>query len=163
MQQHQFSQSRLKELLHYDQATGIFRWITNRKGGPRAGDIAGKSLTNGYLRIGVDGKLYYAHRLAFFYMTGRWPDQIDHFSGDRIDNRWCNLRESDFTMNAQNRRTANPSNRVGLLGVTINKKAFVAQISVGRKTIYLGSFNSAKDAHDAYIKMKRKLHAGSTL
>ena len=79
------TQERLKELLHYDPETGVFKWKQERRGGEfysvvlvKVGDIAGslRSGERGYRhwKIGVDGENYRAHRLAWFYMKGEWPN-----------------------------------------------------------------------------------------
>jgi hypothetical protein len=43
------------------------------------------------------------------------------------------------------------------------RRKYVAQIMVDKKNKNLGLFNSAEEAHDAYVKAKRKLHVGCTL
>src|SRR5690606_34614864 len=87
------TQQRLKELLYYDPETGIFTRLVGRSGPrARAGDVAGSDNGKGYIRIYVDGRPYKAHRLAWFYMHGEWPEEIDHRNGERADNRLSNLR-----------------------------------------------------------------------
>lgn len=85
------NQSQLKEMLHYNPETGLFVWIvSNKRNG--IGDIAGCSDANGYITIGVEGKKYSAHRLAYLYMEGVLPDNyVRHINRFRDDNRWCNL------------------------------------------------------------------------
>lgn len=88
------TQERLKELLTYEPATGVFRWRErrgNQGGGCVApGDEAGSVYKNGYRMIGVGGRRYGAHRLAFLYMTGAFPPaEVDHINGVPADNRWC--------------------------------------------------------------------------
>lgn len=79
---------RLKELLNYQPETGWFRWI-------REGFIAGElDPSGGYVAIGIKHRRYSASRLAWFYMTGRWPlHHIEHVNGDLVDDRFSNLRE----------------------------------------------------------------------
>jgi hypothetical protein len=53
----------------------------------------GRINTNGYRVINIEGREYYAHDLVYVYMTGEWPKvAIEHFNGNRDDNRWENLR-----------------------------------------------------------------------
>lgn len=86
---------RLREVLEYDPAIGVFRWLIKPCGQISIGDIAGCRHGEGYVQIRVIGRIYLAHRLAWLYMTGEWPiSLIDHRNLDRSDNRWSNLREA---------------------------------------------------------------------
>jgi len=83
---------RLKELLHYDQDTGVF---TNRvmRGGAKAGTVVGTSSARGYVGMRVDRQWYLAHNLAFLYMLCEMPpNDVSHINGKRNDNRWRNLQ-----------------------------------------------------------------------
>ena len=83
---------RLRELLSYDPDTGLFRWSKN-KGSKDAGELAGCVSPKGYILIGIDGCLYLAHRLAWLYVHGEFPEKdIDHRDQDKSNNRICNLR-----------------------------------------------------------------------
>jgi len=162
------TQSRLKELLHYDPQTGQFTWIKNHGKSIRAGTPAdNRHPTHGYIRVRVDDVLYAAHRLAWFYMKGEWPrGEIDHRNGIRDDNRWKNLRDGSHGQNQQNRRRTNKNNLSGgLLGVTRPKNCirFQAKIVVDGKERYIGSFPTPEEAHAAYLKAKRELHPGCTI
>lgn len=147
------SHARLCEVLSYDSKTGEFTWRVSTTGGRRnkVGSIAGgNSRSHGYRMISIDGHIYRAHRLAWFYMTGSWPyEQIDHINNDRSDNRFENLREA--TQKQNNRNTLiSKSNRVGLKGVCIFRNKYHAQITVDRKNIHLGYFDCPAAAHFAY-------------
>jgi hypothetical protein len=97
--------ARLRELLHYDPETGVWtrRVPMTVK---RKGVVAGYLADTGYILIGVDRRQYAGHRLAFLYMTGKWPATgmfVDHINGVRSDMRWCNLRAVSPAANGQNR------------------------------------------------------------
>lgn len=155
---------RLKEIFHYDPITGIF----TRKikcGNKSAGSIAGGSRKDGYLQIGVDDGRYLSHRLAWLYMTGDLPkNHIDHIDGNRKNNAFSNLRDVTRQINLQNLKRAQKNNKsTGLLGVTAYGDRFIAQITINSKQKYIGIFSTPEEAHDAYLKEKRKHHEGCTI
>lgn len=156
----QLTQSRLKELLHYNPDTGLFTWKVSLSKRVKVGDIAGTVKNPGYLRIRIDGKPYYAHRLAWLYVYGAWPkDQIDHINGERTDNRICNLREATNAENQQNRKKQ-INNVSGYPGVYWNKSGqkWQARIKINSKTKYLGLFETPEAGHHAYLAAKAELH-----
>ena len=155
------TQKKLKELLHYDAETGVFTWKVFRGGGAaKVGDAAGWETDLGYKKICLFRKHYAAHRLAWLYMTGKWPtDEIDHKNGIRDDNRFCNLRESDRATNMQNQCRAQASNKSsGVLGAYKWGNKYIAKINARNKVYYLGLFDTAELANDAYMQAKRRLH-----
>jgi hypothetical protein len=155
----------IRAALDYNPLTGIFSW----KARPRikAGKIAGNVSSCGYLRIGIGGRpscIVQAHRLAWFWMTGEWPrGDIDHINGVRTDNRWANLRDVPRHINLQNQRRARCNSKAGLLGVAMCRDRFQAKIQIDGKRTYLGTFNTAIEAHQAYVAVKRRLHSGCTI
>lgn len=154
---------RVKELLSYDPETGVFTWKVSRNNQIRAGMIAGKGLNSeGYHRIFIDGKFYGAHRIAWFYMMGIWPDFVDHINWVKTDNRFANLRDVSNSVNQQNQRKAHKHNLSGLLGVSAKESGrFSANIRLNGKRHYLGTFHTAEAAHAAYLNAKCELHKGA--
>lgn len=144
------TQAHLKSVLNYDPATGEFRWSVSRPG-VRLGELCGRINQHGYREIGVDGGLHQAHRLAFLYMTGTFPEQgVDHINGDRADNRWCNLRPANQSQNMANvglRKT----NTSGVSGVVwdSDRSMWRAQLRVNGKKTNLGRFHSMEEAKEA--------------
>jgi len=156
------TQERLKELLDYDPETGLFTWKKVTSNRTKVGDVCRCISKNKYVVIRIDGDLYYGHRLAWLYTTGSFPeDMIDHFDGDRQNNRFANLRCADAKTNIENRRTSSAMS--GMLGVYPSKKRWTTKIAAGGKKTYLGLFKTKEEAHNAYIEAKRKLHKGNTL
>lgn len=146
----------LRAALHYDAVTGQFWWLVARGCRP-AGAPAGKTdPRTGYVYIGVYGETYLAHRLAWFWMFGEWPrDQIDHKNRDKSDNRWHNLRAATAVDNSQNVPA-----RGKYKGVTWHKgaKRWMAQIRAQNTSHYLGLFDTAIEAHQAYASAAKKFH-----
>jgi hypothetical protein len=145
---------RVRALLAYDALTGDFSWRVRRGPKAPAGGPAGTPHSGGYLRIKVDHRFYYAHRLAWFYATGDWPaDQIDHIDGDKRNNRFANLRLADKAQNSQNakRRSNNTS---GYKGVSWNQNRQCWQVTIkyDGKSRYLGLFDDREQAHAAYMR-----------
>lgn len=163
------SHARLLEVIRYDPETGTFYWkvATSRK--IRVGSVIAtrsKGARGGiYLQGRVDGRICRLHRLAWLYMTGSWPaNEIDHINGDSTDNRWLNLRDVPRAVNQQNVRSAKRNSKTGLLGAFPARGGkFRAAIRVGQEFHHLGHFDTAKEAHAAYVCAKRLLHEGGTV
>lgn len=157
-------QSRIKELLHYDEHTGAITRIVSVAGNAKAGRTAGYKASDGYIRIMVDGKNYMAHRLAWLYVNGSWPEEmIDHIDGVRSNNAISNLRNVDNSMNMQNLKAARKDNSTGVLGVEFLQNKYRAAIKIGGKKKHLGYFSTKELALGAYLSAKRKHHAGCTI
>ena len=87
------TQKKVKQYLNYDPLTGEFTWIVHRRC-LKAGSVAG-CLYRGYTSIRISGKQYYAHRLAWLYVYGYFPEhQIDHIDRNPSNNRINNLRHA---------------------------------------------------------------------
>lgn len=151
----------VREILDYDPATGIFRWkvdISCHQKGSVAGTPAKR-----YLSIRYQGRFYAVHRLAFLWMTGEWPKEIvDHADRDKLNNRWSNLREATISQNAQNRK-ASRVNKLGMKGVNYKIRFGVGKYEAhiretGGKRHYLGRFDSAQEAYQAYLEAAKQLH-----
>lgn len=145
------TQTRLRELLEYDPATGAFRWRKGGTGRYYAGRIAGATSVQGYRVINFDGEKLRAARLAWLYMTGKWPDEhVDHINGDRGDDRWANLREATRAENLHNvgLRVHNTS---GVRGVYWNKRQqqWHARVNFNGTLFHCGYFDSIEEAKAA--------------
>lgn len=148
------TQSRLRELLHYDPETGRFTWISRPSNRVKIGSEAGRIDAGGYRGIRVDGVLYYAHRLAHLYMRGYWPAaDVDHDNRVRSDNRWSNLIAATRSENLQNQGLA-PNNKSGYRGVSFHKAAgkWAAERWINGQKHYLGLFPTAEAARDAWVE-----------
>lgn len=154
---------RLKELLNYNPDTGVFIWAKNRRKRKR-GEVSGSWHKDGYRKIKVDGRDYQAHRLAWLYVTGEWPQfTIDHIDGNRGNNVWRNLRDVPHAVNQQNRKTHQKSSTNGFMGVTRSGKRWTARIRLNGERKGLGVFDTPELAHNAYIAAKRELHEACTI
>jgi hypothetical protein len=150
---------RLRELLDYDAATGWFRWRVQVSSNVRVGGIAG-NYAAGYWQIKIDRRNYRAHRLAWLFMTGKFPDhEIDHIDGDGTHNAWPNLREATHAQNMANYRRRK-KNASGFKGVYQqgSSSSWFAHIWDGERLVHLGSFPTREEAHAAYLAAARSYH-----
>lgn len=148
---------RLKQALYYDPSTGMFVRLESG-GGVKAGSMAGW-VAQGHLHISIDGEKYEAHRLAWFYMTGKWPQvEIDHEDVDGLNNRWINLREATKGQNRANKRKQK-NNTSGFKGVFRHPDGkWQAKIGHQNKQYHLGLFDCLAAAHFCYIVAADKMH-----
>ena len=160
--------SRLRDLLIYDPESGEFSWlprvgtdrVTKIFNGQFAGHPAGSMADGWYTRICIDQRNYRAHRLAWLYMTGEWPEcEVDHINLDKSDNRWSNLRIGSHVENCWN---CGPKSRKrsGLpKGVTrSNSGGYRARIKVRGQEKHLGHFETKEAAAAAYVEGSLRYH-----
>jgi hypothetical protein len=157
-------ESAIRQSVKADFATGQICWtprprdhfltdrswkISNSNAGKSACSSAKK-----YPRVNISyqGHAYpiLVHRLVWFLAYGEWPAMLDHIDRDTTNNALSNLREATPQQNQANRRS---QNRNGLKGIcAIHTGKFRSSIKVSGRTIGLGTFSTAEEAHAAYME-----------
>lgn len=155
-----FDASYLRSILSYDQDTGQFVWkkLLSKRAVP--GKNAGWS-KDGYTCITIHKRHYRAHRLAWLYVYGEWPEkEIDHINGVRSDNRISNLRQANSSQNKFNTCVRGNSSS-GHKGVFWNasRRAWQARIQTSGKVKHLGFYKDLPSAVSARARGE-KLHFG---
>jgi len=143
---------RVNSLLRYDPESGLFYWRVHRRS-VRAGSEAGTLLKSGYIRVGIDGEQYQAHRVAHLLMTGRWPER-DPEHGNRIrhDNRWSNICDVATRSENSGNQGFREDSSSGLRGVSwhIGAGKWLAKIMFNGRAVHLGYFTDLRLAGLTY-------------
>ena len=154
------NQKELQEILHYDPATGVFTYLKRVMVRLNIGDVAGtRTHHKGYVYIKISGKQYAAHRLAWLYMTGEWPEyEIDHKNGVKDNNQFKNLRPTTHAENGKNQKK-HITNTSGVMGVNWHKRDRIwqASITIDCRKRWIGSFLDWWDAVCARKSAEAKL------
>jgi hypothetical protein len=151
---------RLREVLSYDSESGEFRWRAAPYNARLVGKVAGCARADGYRVISVDRIVYAAHRLAWLYVHGRFPNlEIDHIDRNRANNALSNLRQATGAEQRANsgRRSTSTS---AFKGACKKRQKWRAGIKVGGRSIHLGTFDTPEAAHAAYMAAATK-HFGA--
>ena len=156
------SAEEVRARLDYDPKTGIFTWrartdiadkrTRNAWNAKYAGQRAGTLHSEGYWQIRLPQGIFLAHNLAWLHYYGHWPrDLLDHKNCMESENWIDNLREATPSQNCANTRVSR-NNLVGLKGVSRNRRGtFYARIVFHGKRHHLGTFDTAEEAHLAYL------------
>ena len=145
-------------LLDYNSDNGEFKWTYANSKNTNKGKVAGTKLSNKYIRIFIFGKLYQAHRLAWYMYYGKEPEYgLDHIDGNKHNNAIDNLRDVPQASNAKN-SSLSISSSSGFTGVTFMKrsKKWRSRIMVDGADIHLGFFNDKQDAIIARVIANKK-------
>lgn len=147
---HSLKLARLKKRLHYNPQTGKWAWLDGKRKGLQAGTLH----NSGHIRIHLDGYLFLAGPLAWFYMMGKWPKKtIDHRDRNKQNNKWVNLREATFSQQLANRLSSRKDKLPrGVQRIICRGRYqyFVARLGNEGKRGYLGCFNTPEEAFEVY-------------
>jgi hypothetical protein len=152
---------KLRDILHYNPATGVFVWKQTMNPAAVAGQVAG-CITHAspYINFNIGDKLYQGHRLAWFYVHGVWPEHdIRHINKNGHDNRIANLKEitnAQIVLSFPLRR----NNTSGYKGVSFHKKTrrWLASLHTKERWLYLGLFDTKEEAYEAYCKAGSQMY-----
>lgn len=141
----------LSQIFDYDPAQGRIFWPVDHPS--RSGLEVGYIDAAGYRVAGIGRVKVRTQNVIWALETGAWPSlPLDHIDGDRLHNRFANLREVTHRENCLN-RSLRSDNSSGVPGVGFHKHSgkWAARISDGKKRISLGFF----DDLDAAIEARR--------
>ncbi len=135
----------------YDPFTGVF---THRfsHGRAIAGDVVGWVDENGYRRTKYQGKTYVLSRLAWLYMSGEMPNEIDHRDGNPSNNEFVNLRNCTRSQNLANAKTYLSASGTKGVHPSSNPSKWRAIIRHQRRTLFLGNYDTVEEAKQVYQK-----------
>ena len=106
---------------------------------------------NWYAKYSINGNTKgWLHRLV---LDLKDDERIDHINGDGLDNRKCNLRVSNHSQNASNKRKQDEGNSSSRYkGVMFHKQTGKWQSAIRKdgKRYHLGLFNTEEEAGLAY-------------
>lgn len=166
------SREYISECFDYCQSSGVLTWkerplhhFKNAHGmntfnSKFAGKISGGLINGRYLAVPLDGRKYLAHRVIWKLMTGEDPNSnIDHIDTNKRNNAWLNLRKASKQENAFN-QSRTKRNSTGFKGVSFDRQRgkYFACIRSNGKTKSLGRFDTAHEAHHAYVSAAKNLH-----
>ncbi len=142
--QGEIMKERLREVFDYKEGN-LVRKTT--------GKIVGTLRADNYIQIGLDYKIYLAHRLIWIYHNGGIPEdlEIDHIDRDKSNNCLGNLR---LVTKSQNQFNTNAK------GYCFSKRdnKWRAQIRREGKVTFIGLFKTEEEARQAYLKKKEEMH-----
>ena len=152
------TQKELKATFIYNEQTGAFaRRMAHNRIKP-----TGTINTLGYKVIGFKSKLWLAHRLAWLYVYGVYPDcDIDHIDENKSNNAISNLRLATRSQNMQNVRNPNKNNAQKVRGVYFHKPTglYMAAIMIDGKSKHLGYFKDIEAAKLARETARKCYHS----
>lgn len=111
-------------------------------------------LADGYSCVYRNGERISVHR---FLSCPRPDEVVDHINQNKMDNRLCNLRNTNKSVNSFNSKM-HSNNRSGVRGVHFRKDTnrWSAEIKVNGKKIMLGCYGTKEEAAQARKEGERK-------
>lgn len=146
------------ERLGYIKETGQIFWKKPLRKKSLINKIINRISNNGYVIVKIYNTRIQIHRIVWLFENGTWPNGvIDHVDGNKLNNKYNNLRVVTMRTNSQNRKEHRNGNLLGAHKNTkSNKNQWASRIQINGKSIYLGSFRTQVEAHNAYIEELNK-------
>jgi hypothetical protein len=148
----------LLELFDYDPLTGVLCWRHHFRNPSRNGQVAGGRSSHGYMKVQVEGRQVYVHRVIWKLVYGVEPPEIDHVNRDGTDNRLANLRAAS---RSENERNIPGRSSTGAKGVTWSRRAakpYKVQVMLNYKGFHGGRFATLEEAAAAAETLRERLH-----
>lgn len=152
----------LREILHYCPFTGVFTWKKTNSRRVKVGQLAGSEGVRGIcINSRVFGQPMLAHRLAWLYMTGSFPEKgmvIDHRDRNPFNNVFSNLRLCTQRQNTWN-QGLKKGNKTGVKGVSLLPSGrYHARIRTVEGIKLLGNFKTIEEAASAVSEARNEHH-----
>lgn len=151
-------QNLLKNTFDYKQGKLFWKNINPMCRVRKNGDVAGSLHHTNRFIIHFNNKHHSASRLIWIYHNGDIPKGffVDHINRNSLDDRIENLRLATASQNCQNRNMPNKI-AAGVHYDKINNK-YISRITVNKKRILLGIFDTVDEASNCYKIAKNKFH-----
>jgi hypothetical protein len=157
----------LSQCINYDPVTGLGTWLKTLSPAALSGSIVGGSRnSSGYMQFQYQKKRYLTHRVFWFLQTCTDPKnlEIDHIDGNKINNKFSNLRLASSAQNSHNWKISR-QNKSGCRGVCLDKKSkkWRAYIMFYGKQIHIGMYFNFEQAVAARQAKELELYGFSPL
>lgn len=151
----------IRDFFDYDEQSGYLIYKYNTIANEIGDNASGVIDSHGYKNIFMGEYSYKYHRVVWLWWYLKWPDNhIDHVDHDPLNNRISNLRDVTAAENNQNENIARKNSKSGILGASqIESGKFSSTIIANGIRYYLGVFDTAEEAGQAYLDAKSKLHS----
>lgn len=124
------SYNQIHELIYYNPETGkIFakQHTLMWKKDTELGWVSGRNKFKS-LKLMIEGKIYEVTYLIYLLMTKLHPDNlIDYVDGNRLNNKWENLRLATYSQNSCNRKLNYEKTSTGIKGVYLVYRRGIAR------------------------------------
>ena len=147
-------QELIEDSLTYDPDTGMFKWLAISRTKKR-GWFRGWKNPLGYYLIKVNGKSLLAHRLAWYLMKGKMPEEvIDHIDRNPSNNKLKNLRSVTQRENLLNSERSDKAKHA----YKLPNKRWASYIGYKGERTHLGVFDTEEEATEKakYAKLNNR-------
>lgn len=143
----------------FDYKDGNLYWRKSLSNRTKIGAKVGCRDKHLYTRVGINGKLYWLHRLIFLYHHNFMPPHVDHINMDPTDNRVENLRAATKSQNMHNMRKR-ADNKSGSKNVNWASKLnkWLVRMRIDGKNTHIGVFDDLELAKFVASEYRDKYH-----